>query len=133
MTGLVLKLSPFERILINGVVIENSDRRARITVRTPDSNILRLKDAIHPDHASTPVAGLCYLTQLILTGDAELDLAREKVVTGITGLASVFQDIDSQTRLASARKDILDGNVYGAFKSLRSFLVLEARLLGRTG
>lgn len=133
MTGLVLKLSPFERILINGVVIENSDRRARITVRTPDSNILRLKDAIHPEHADTPVARLCYLTQLILSGDLTLDQARDEVLSGIIDLASVFQDMESQTRLSTARRDILEGNVYGAFKLLRSFLALEVRLLERTG
>lgn len=55
MTGLVLKLGPKERILINGAVIENGDRRSRITVLTAQANILRLKDAIHPDDANTPV------------------------------------------------------------------------------
>lgn len=133
MTGLVLKLSPFERILINGVVIENSDRRARITVRTPESNILRLKDAIHPEHAGTPVARLCYLTQLILSGDLTVDQAQDEILSGITDLASVFQDMESQARLSTARRDLLEGNVYGAFKLLRSFLALEARLLERTG
>ena len=29
MTGLVLKLAPHERVLINGAVIENGDRRTR--------------------------------------------------------------------------------------------------------
>ncbi len=29
MTGLVLKLGPHERVLINGAVIENGDKRSR--------------------------------------------------------------------------------------------------------
>ena len=56
MSGLVLKLAPNERILINGVVLENGDRRARISVKTPHANILRLRDAIHPGDAVTPVS-----------------------------------------------------------------------------
>ena len=35
MSGLVLKLGPRERVLINGAVIENGDRRARLSIVTP--------------------------------------------------------------------------------------------------
>jgi len=34
MAGLVLKLGPRERVLINGAVIENGDRRSRGVVRS---------------------------------------------------------------------------------------------------
>ena len=61
MSGLVLKLGPHERIMINGVVMENGDRRTRLNVLTPDANVLRLRDAIHPDEANTPgPAGLLH-------------------------------------------------------------------------
>ena len=43
MSGLVLKLGPHERIMINGVVMENGDRRTRLNVLTPDANVLRLR------------------------------------------------------------------------------------------
>lgn len=63
MTGLVLKLAPNERVLINGAVIENGERRSKISIRTPNVNVLRLKDAIHPDEAKTPVTRACYIAQ----------------------------------------------------------------------
>ena len=44
MAGLVLKLGPRERVLINGAVVENVDRRSRLAVMTPNANILRLTD-----------------------------------------------------------------------------------------
>ena len=34
MSGLVLKLAPNERVLINGAVIENGDRRSKISIKT---------------------------------------------------------------------------------------------------
>lgn len=55
MSGLVLKLGPKERVLVNGAVIENGDRRTRLSIVTPNANILRLRDAIHPEQANTPV------------------------------------------------------------------------------
>jgi flagellar protein FlbT len=55
MSGLVLKLGPRERVLINGAVIENGDRRARLSIVTPNASILRLRDAIHPEEVTTPV------------------------------------------------------------------------------
>ncbi|MEM7289509.1 MAG: flagellar biosynthesis repressor FlbT, partial [Pseudomonadota bacterium] len=71
MTGLVLKLSPKERILINGAVIENGDRRSKLNIVTPNANILRLRDALHPEEINTPVRRVCYIIQLVLSGDAD--------------------------------------------------------------
>jgi len=76
MSGLILKLGPKERILINGAVIENGDRRSRLAIMTPDAHILRLRDAIHPEDARTPVRRVCYAVQLVLSGDADKDEAR---------------------------------------------------------
>ena len=72
MSGLVLKLGPRERVMINGVVMENGDRRTRINIMTPEANVLRLRDAIHPDDAKTPVKRVCYIAQLALAGRKRL-------------------------------------------------------------
>ena len=65
MTGLVLKLGPHERVLINGAVIENGEKRSRLAIMTPNANILRLRDAIHPEEVkarpSAPPSGGAYL------------------------------------------------------------------------
>ena len=37
MSGLVLKLAPRERVLINGAVIENGERRSRLAIMTPNA------------------------------------------------------------------------------------------------
>ena len=69
MSGLVLKLNPKERVLVNGAVIENGDRRSRLSILTPNANILRLRDAIRPDEVTTPVRRVCYIC-LLYTSDA---------------------------------------------------------------
>lgn len=128
MSGLVLKLAPNERVLINGAVIENGDRRSRISIRTPNVNVLRLRDAIHPDTANTPVSRACYVAQLILSGDVAPDTGRKQLLVAIEQLSQVFDDRDSRLLLAEASRHAIDGNAYQAMRKLRDLLPREARI-----
>ena len=129
MSGLVLKLGPKERVLINGAVIENGDRRSRLSIVTPNANILRLRDAIHPEDAKTPVRRVCYIAQLVLSGDADPEEARLQLLRGIEQLSQVLRDDDSRTRLSMATDAVVDGQFYQALKALRALLPREDRLL----
>lgn len=129
MSGLVLKLSPKERVLINGAVVENGDRRSRLSIMTPNANILRLRDAIHPEEATTPVRRICYVAQLVLSGDADMDEARAQILRGIEQLSQVFTDPDSRAQLALATDHLLNGQAYQVLKALRTLLPREERLL----
>ena len=131
MTGLILKLAPGERVLINGVVIENGDRRARISIRTPNAHILRLKEAIHPDEVSTPVGRVCHAAQMILSGDAAPEEGLRDLLRGIEQLSQVFDDRDSRRTLDAATADALAGRTYQALRNLRGLLPREARLLAQ--
>ena len=129
MSGLVLKLAPKERILINGAVIENGDRRSRLSIVTPNAHILRLRDAIHPDEANTPVRRVCYVAQLVLSGDAQPAEARHQLLRGIEQLSQALTDPDSREKLDTATRAVLDGQTYQALKALRALLPREERLL----
>ena len=133
MAGLVLKLAPRERVLVNGAVIENGDRRSRLSILSPRANILRLKDAIAPDEVKTPVRRVCYIAQLVLSGDVAEGEARVQLVRGIDQLAAALIDADSQDKLISAREAVLAGDVYRALKQLRALLPRERMLLDGEG
>ncbi|NBE07390.1 flagellar biosynthesis repressor FlbT [Paragemmobacter ruber] len=129
MTGLVLKLGPHERVLINGAVIENGDKRSRLSVMTPNANILRLRDAIHPGEATTPVRRVCYMAQLVLSGDAEPEAMRMAILRAVEQLSQVLTDPDSRAQLGLASKSVLAEQYYPALKALRTLLPREERLL----
>lgn len=129
MSGLILKLSPKERILINGAVIENGDRRSRLAIMTPDAHILRLRDAIHPEDAKTPVRRVCYAVQLVLSGDSCADEARRGLLRNIEELSQVFIDPDSRRHLNMASHALVEGDHYRCLKALRTLLPREERLL----
>jgi flagellar protein FlbT len=128
MSGLVLKLGPHERVLINGAVIENGERRSRLAIMTPNAHILRLRDAIHPEEVNTPVRRVCYIAQLVLSGDAAPAEARLQLLRGIEQLSQVLTDHDSRTKLSEASRAVLDDQHYQALKSLRALLPREERL-----
>lgn len=129
MTGLVLKLGPQERVLINGAVIENGDKRSRLTIVTPNAHVLRLRDAIHPHEVNTPVRRVCYIAQLVLSGDVTPDDARHQLMRGVEQLSRAMTDHDSRKQLADATEALLDDQYYQALKSLRTLLPREARML----
>ena len=63
MSGLVLKLGPKERVLINGAVIENGDRRSRLSVVTPN-------DAEPNDARLQLMRGIEQLSQVLTDDDS---------------------------------------------------------------
>ncbi|TVP71480.1 MAG: flagellar biosynthesis repressor FlbT [Rhodobacteraceae bacterium] len=128
MTGLVIRLAPHERVLLNGAVIENGDRRTSLSIRTPNANVLRLKDAIHPEQANTPVKRTCYLVQLVLSGDTHPDEVKAPLLRSIEQLSQVFTDLDSRRLLDTASQAVIDGEYYQTLKALRLLLPREARL-----
>ncbi|MBP7240720.1 flagellar biosynthesis repressor FlbT [Amaricoccus sp.] len=132
MSGLVLKLGPHERIMINGVVMQNGERRARLNILTPEANVLRLRDAIHPSEANTPVRRVAYVAQLVLAGEADPEEGRRQVLRGIEQLSQVFTDPESRAHLTAATAATSEGRFYQAMRALRNLMPREMRLLGST-
>lgn len=128
MSGLVLKLSPKERVLVNGAVIENGDRRSRLSIMTPGAHILRLRDAIHPEEAKTPVRRVCYAVQLVLSGDAVPQDVHLQLLRQIEELSQVFIDPDSRAVLTLASTALIEEQHYKCLKALRTLLPREDRL-----
>jgi flagellar protein FlbT len=129
MAGLVLKMAPKERVLINGAVLENGSRRSRFSIITPSANVLRLKDAIHPDEANTPMGRVCYQLQLVLAGNGEPDQVSASTLDQIVELSRILRDPFSQAQLSLARDAVVQGKFYNALKSLKVLLPLEQELL----
>lgn len=132
MAGLVLKLGPKERILINGAVLENDVRRSRFSIITPSANVLRLKDAIHPENANTPISRVCYQLQLILAGGDTTGDVVPQIKQQVSELARILKDRYCLEHLLNATQAIEDGKFYGALKSLKALLPIEQDLLTRS-
>ncbi len=130
MPGLILKLRAHEQILVSSVVMQNGDRNARLIIKTPDAKILRLRDAIHPDEATTPVRRVCYIAQLAVAGEADVPETIAQLQTGIGQLRDALCGFDGISHLDDAQDAVAEGNFYGALKYLRKLIPLEDEVLG---
>jgi flagellar protein FlbT len=95
MGGLILKLRPHEELLINGVLVENGERKTRLRVKTEGAHILRLRDAIKPEDATTPLTRGYYIAQLAVAGqmpDAEAALTLLDVLRGEPAFTLELED-----------------------------------------
>ena len=130
MPGLVLKLRPHEQILVNGVVMENGDRSARLIVKTPNVSILRLRDALRADEVDTPVKRVCYIAQRAVAGEIEAESAAAQLGSGLAQLKDALGGSDANGQLDAAVEQLRRRNFYGVLRSLRRVLPTEAVLLG---
>ena len=131
MAGLVLKLRAHEQILVNGVVMQNGERSARLIVKTPNVHVLRLRDAIRPEDVDTPVKRVCYLAQLAVAGELEQEEAAAQLGSGIAQLQEALHGVEGNEHLETALERLRERNFYGVLRALRRLLPIEAALLGR--
>ena len=111
------------------VTLENGDRRGRLSIVSPNVSILRLRDALHPDDANTPVRRIVYAAQLVLSGDTTVTEAKSQILKGIEQLSQVFTDPDSRRQLQLASDSAIEENFYKAMKSLRALIPREDRII----
>lgn len=122
MTGLVLRLKPFEKLLINGAVIQNGARASRLRVRTEGAHVLRLRDAMHPcDAASTP-GKIYYVAQLALAGEADVAAACSEVRALIDEAAISANADEDRAALARAREAAEQGRLYAVMRAMKPVL-----------
>lgn len=126
MTGLVLKLKPHEKLLINGVVLQNGDKAARLRVRTAGASVLRLRDALHPTDAKTPVQKAYYIAQLAVAGVADPGVARREVLENLAVARRDADNTRSLEEIGLAETYASGGELFAAMRALRK-IALPAR------
>ena len=128
MSGLVLKLAPGERVVVNGAVLENGDKPARVRIADSNVRVLRCRDALRPDEVDTPVKQIYFGVQLLITGDIDEDRALPAIDEECAKLEDVFLTLDPDL-VPDLRALIHRGNYYSALCHLRQMLSIEAELL----
>lgn len=132
MTGLVLKLKPNEKFLINGIEMQNGDRASRLRVRSNDVAILRASDAIAPNEASTPLRRIYYISQLALAGEADADEAAKQIEPVLKAIEPIFSTA-GRDDLTRAAEGLEQRKFFIVMRSLKKLFPLEHALLKQQG
>lgn len=124
--GLRLTLKPNERIVVNGCVIRNSDRRQVLTVENR-ADVVRESDLLDKNGASTPAKEVYFLAQSALIEPALRDKLIPVIQKKLAGLVPVFHD-EISGHIFEAANHVSARDFYKALRSLRPVIDYEAQL-----
>lgn len=130
MSGLVLKIAPGERFIVNGAMLENGDKPARIRITESNVRVLRCRDALRPEEVNTPVKRIYFAIQLLITGDLKETDALPAIDAECCALLDIFRPLNPDL-IPTLRSMLSRGNHYSALCHLRQILALEEQLLAR--
>lgn len=133
MAGLVLKLRPFERLLINGAVLQNGSRAARLRVRTAGASILRLRDALHPRDAASPAGRIYYLAQLAIAGEAEIAEVTSELTPLFEEAIGAATNESERNAFLRAREASTAGKLFSVMRAMKPLLDANKNSLPESG
>ncbi|WP_114392762.1 flagellar biosynthesis repressor FlbT [Oleisolibacter albus] len=126
--GLKLKLKPFEKFIVNGVVIENGRHRNTVTVAN-HAQVMTGRSILQPDEATTPVKRTYYAIQAMLVDPANAPSHRPAYAQLMNQLHNAIRDPDMTLHLSEADRHVETGDMYKALAALRPVIAYEAMLL----
>jgi flagellar protein FlbT len=125
--ALKLNLKPGEKIVINGAVIVNGDRKAFLAVKN-FANILRETDVMQEEEANTPTKRAYFAAQLMLLDPehrADYESAFRRYMQDIIGVFSNAEILDT---LNQALTYFDEGDYYKILAALRKVIKYESVL-----
>ena len=124
---LKLTLKPHERVVVNGCVIRNGDRRQALTVENR-ADIVRESDLLKPEAQATPVSKVYFLLQTALIRPETRERAVTAIQNGLADLACCF-GTEMRNRVMIAANYVSMADYYKAMSEMRVVLRYEAELL----
>ena len=123
---LTINLKPHERLIVNGVVIENSGPAAKILIHN-NAALLRERDIVTEEQANTPARRIYFAVQCqyLFPGKSEIFLPIiEKFLAEFEEAAP-----STATLTAEIRREVVEGQFYKALKSAKQLIVREQEIL----
>lgn len=122
MTGLVLKLKPFEKLLVNGAVLQNGPRATRLRVRSADASVLRLRDALHPRDAATHAGRIYYIAQLAVAGEVDAADVSSELAPLIDQSLGAAANERERVAFQKARDAAAAGKLFSVMRAIKPLL-----------
>ena len=123
---LTINLKPQERLIINGVVIENAGPAAKLLIHN-NAALLREKDIVTEEQATTPARRIYYAVQCqyLFPGKSDVFLPI------IDKFLREFEEAAPSTAalIADIRQQVSEGQYYRALKSAKLVITREQEIM----
>jgi len=129
--ALKLRLKPCERVVINGCVVQNENRRYTLTVSN-FAQIIRGSDIMQEEEADTPVRRAYFVIQSMLLDPRAAEEYGAVIAGMMAKLYTAFVRPDMQDRIMQAMQNVSERDYYKALACLRPVMSYEETVLGGT-
>ncbi len=126
---LKLSLKPGERFVINGAVLQNGDRRAVLLLQNKAS-ILREKDIIQPEDATTPARRIYFPIMMMYLDPGEARKFHDEFVMRLNEFMGAVRSPEVLKECVSLSGEVMAQDYYKALTRCRKLLTYEQGLLG---
>ena len=128
---LKLSLRPGERFVVNGAVIQNGDRRAALILQNKAS-VLREKDIMQPEEATTPARRVYYPIMLLYLDHGDPDQAYSEFALRLAEFTSAVRNPEALADCVGVSREVMGGEYYKALMRCRKLMAYEDALSGIT-
>ena len=126
--ALKLTLRPGEKLVINGAVVQNGDRRATMVVQNRAS-ILREKDILKPEDANTPVRRIYFAIMMLYLDERGEKQWMEEFTVRMTEFFNVLSNADAISDCVNIIKQVQSRQYYKALLTCRQLMPFEEERL----
>jgi flagellar biosynthesis repressor protein FlbT len=126
---LKLSLKPNEKIVLNGAVVQNGDRRTTLLLQNKAS-VLREKDIMQPDEADTPARRIYLPVMLMYLHGQESPEQYNEFALRMTEFMGAVRNPDVLAECVGVSRDVMAGDYYKALTKCRKLMEYEQERLG---
>ena len=126
---LKLSLKPGEKFVLNGAVVQNGDRRAVLVLQNKAS-VLREKDIMQSDDASTPARRIYFPVMMMYLDEANAERFYDEFVRRLTEFMGVIANPSVLADCVNASKHCMEREYYKALMLCRRLIEYEDERLG---
>ena len=126
---LKLSLKPGEKFVLNGAVLTNGDKRTSLMIQNKAS-ILREKDIMQPDEATTPARRIYFPVMLMYLDQAENEDVYGEFARRLAEFMGAVRHPEVLAECVSVSRDVMAGDFYRALMRCRRIIAYEDERLG---
>ena len=122
--ALKLTLKPGEKLVINGAVVQNGERRATMVVQNRAS-ILRDRDILKPEEATTPVRRIYFAVMMLYLDERGERQWMEEFTARMTEFINVISNAEALADCVNVIKLVQARHYYKALLTCKKLMPFE--------
>lgn len=126
---LKLSLKPGEKFVLNGAVVQNGDRRTTLVLQNKAS-VLREKDIMQPEEASTPSRRIYFPMMMMYLDEANANRYYDEFAERLTEFMGAIRNAEILGDCVSISKHTMAREYYKALMLCRKLIEYEDERLG---